>query len=157
MVKAMNNNADARNTPALARMIKDLTGEDIGKHGAMAKFAMQVAGDPRAGHSKIDFSKTGVMNWLKDKTINRGVVGDTFGEMTDLVQKVSPNQTPSILDQAGNNPYVQATGDIFGNYGQSSLRSGGRGMFSGEQESNKVTENPLGAIGQNMVNEGKGN
>jgi hypothetical protein len=31
------------------------------------------------------------------------------------------------------------------------------GMFSGEQESNKVTENPLGAIGQNMVNEGKGN
>ncbi len=156
MVKAMNNNADARNTPALARMIKDLTGENIGKHAAMAKFAMQVAGDTRAGHGKVDLSKTGALNWLKDKTINRGIVGDTFGEMTDLVQKVNPNQAPSILEQAGNNPYIQATGDIFGNYGQASLRSGGRGMFSGEQESNKVTEKPIGGIGAEKIRQGMG-
>jgi len=156
MVKAMNNSAQARNAPALARMIKELTGEDIGKHGAMAKFGMQVAGDIRAGHRKVDISKTGVMNWLKDKTVNRGIVGDTFGEMTDLVQKVNPNQTPSILEQAGSNPYVQATGDIFGNYGQSSLRSGGRGMFSGKQESNKVTEKPIGGIGAEKIRQGMG-
>jgi hypothetical protein len=56
-------------------------------------------------------------------------------------------------------PYADFTSS-FAPYMASGSRSGVRdavGMFSGEQESNKVTENPLGAIGQNMVNEGKGN
>jgi len=149
-----------RNSKTLARMIRNLTGDDIGKHAVFAKFAMQSAQDKRGGAGwSPSWSKSGMLqniaNWGLNKIPIRKTIPQDFGGMAEMVSKSVPSsqQVPSILDQAGTNPYVQATGGIFSEYGQQGVRSAGRGMFSGEQD-NKVTSNPLDAIGQDMVKMG---
>jgi hypothetical protein len=164
MVQGMMRNED-RNSKALARMIQNLTGENIGKHAVFAKFAMQSAQDKRGGGGWTpNWSKSGLLDkigtWGYNKLNPNKRIPKDFEGMASMVSGATPTsqQTPSILEQAGENPYIASVGKTFGSFLQPKVvRSGGRGMFSGEQESNKVTENPLGAIGQNMVNEGKGN
>ena len=164
MVQGMMRNED-RNSKALARMIQNLTGEDIGKHAVFAKFAMQSAQDKRGGTGwSPSWSKSGLLDkigtWGLNKMNPNKAIPQDFAGMTEMVSKAVPSsqQVPSILDQAGTNPYVQATSGVFSEYGQQGIRSGGRGMFSGEQDDNKVTEGALGTEGRNMVEMGlKGN
>jgi hypothetical protein len=133
MVKAMTNNIQNRNTPALARVIKDLTGEDISKHAIMAKFAVHTAGDPKAGFTNApNMSKSGLYDavggWLKGKTLQRGQTPQTFEGMTELVQKAQPNKQRSFLDLIQDNPVTKYGAQGLQNFGQPALRSGIRGL-----------------------------
>jgi hypothetical protein len=139
MVKAMTNSVQNRNTPALARVIKELTGEDIGKHAIMAKFATHTAGDPKAGFSNApNISKSGLMDalggWVKGKTLQRGQTPQTFEGMTELVQKAQPQRGASFLDLIGNNPITSYGAKGLQNFGQPALRSGVRSWDSEEQQ-----------------------
>jgi hypothetical protein len=164
MVQAMLNNNQDRNTKTLARMINNLTGEDIGKHATMAKFAMQSIGDKRGGaggsllKSKGEYLSKAI-DWGVDKVSRKGFGKDSDGMMSMAIS-ANPNQTPSILEQAGDNPYISSVGKTFSNFLQPKVvRAGGRnalGTFSGEQESNKVTEKPIGGIGAEKIRQGMG-
>lgn len=164
MVKAMMNSAQDRNTKSLARVINELTGEDIGKNAAMAKFAMEVSGDTRAGlrgdNNISSLSKNGVIDatlgWLGDKTIRRGVTPNTFEGMTKLVEKVEPSGKKSILDLIPQNKYVESASNAVSNWAQPITRSANRSLLSlvNEEESNKVTEHKLGAQGQSKIDAG---
>lgn len=163
MVQGMMRNED-RNSKALARMIQGLTGEDIGKHAVFAKFAMQSAKDKRGGGGwSPNWSKSGLMEkigtWGYNKLNPYKQIPQDFEGMSSMVSGATPvdKQTPSILEQAGQNPYISSIGETFKGFFQPKiLRSGGRSQFSGEQESNKVTEKPLGGIGAEKIRQGMG-
>ena len=139
LVKAMTNSTQDRNAKSMARLIQSLTGEDIGKHATMAKFAMQTAGDTRAGFNRMpNMSKSGLVDavsgWIGDKTIRRGQTPQTFEGMTELVQKAQPQRGASFLDLMGNNPVAKYGAQGLEYFGQPALRSGARSWESEEQQ-----------------------
>lgn len=138
LVKAMTNSTQDRNAKSMARLIQSLTGEDIGKHATMAKFAMQTAGDTRAGFNRMPtMSKSGIFDaigsWVGDKTIRRGQTPQTFEGMTELVQKAQPQRTSSFLDLIGDHPITKYGAQGLQNFGQPALRSGFRSLGNEEQ------------------------
>lgn len=132
MVTAMTGSNRDRNTKTLARMIKDLTGMEIGKHATMAEFAMQSAKDRRAkgGLKKPDLSFNGVLNWLS----NRGELGKDLEGMAKMVEKSGSQRGASFLDLIGNNPVAKYGAQGLQNFGQPALRSGARSWESEEQQ-----------------------
>ena len=158
MVKAMMNSTDDRNTASLARMMRDLNGQDIGKQASMAKFAMEVADDNRAGSrtNMNELSKSGLLtkfiDWVGDKTVNRGHTPMEFEPMTNLVSQIDPNKPMSVYESAMGNKYAQGIGDTFQNY----LGLGGRASIRSltNDESNKVTDNKLNEIGEAKIQAG---
>lgn len=139
LAKAMTNSTQDRNAKSMARLIRSLTGEDIGKHATMAKFAMQTAGDTRAGFKQApNMSKAGIVDavggWLKDKTISRGQTPQTFTGMTELVEKAQPQRGASFLDLIGNNPVAKYGAQGLQYFGQPALRSGVRSWESEQQQ-----------------------
>jgi hypothetical protein len=139
MVKAMTNSTQDRNSKSMARLIQSLTGDDIGKHATMAKFAMQTAEDTRAGFNRVpNMTRSGIWDavggWVGDKTLKRGQTAQTFEGMTELVKKAQPQRTASFLDLVGNNPITKYGAKGLQNFGQPALRSGVRSWGSDEQQ-----------------------
>lgn len=138
MVQAMLNNNQDRNTKTLARMINNLTGEDIGKHATMAKFAMQSIGDKRGGaggsllKSKGEYLSKAI-DWGVGKVTNKGF-GKDFEGMTSMVSQAQPNKQRSFLDLIQDNPVTKFGADALQNFGQPALRSGLRGLGGNNEQ-----------------------
>jgi len=123
---------------------------------------MVVSGDEKANSllgqmGLLNKTVASIQNPLSLETAKKGYdVSKEFIKPSALpslqVEKQGVSNTSSLLDAMAPEPYADFT-NSFAPYAASSSRSGARGMFSGEQD-NKVTSNPLDAIGQDMVKMG---
>ena len=143
--------------------VKKRTGYDVKRASARALESMVVNGDDKARSllgelGLLNKSVASIQNPISLEGAKKGFeISKEFVKPSALpslqVEKQGISNTSSLLDAMAPEPYADFRSS-FAPYTASGSRSGGRGMFSGSQESNKVTEKPIGGIGAEKIRQG---